>query len=480
MRSVHGVALLVLCLTVAGCTSQYQKRGTEEALTPRTIDSLRGQDDLARIRQINLEARSVERFEEATIGIIEFDDSGFTNPAQVEMVLDMLEKETQDDALIVTFVHGWHHGARVCDRDLACFRRVLQELKRANADRRVVGLFIGWRGESLTVRGLNVATIWGRKGVAEHIGRTGLKEILLRVRTLYRDARNRNQRTTLVSVGHSLGGAMLYSAVKGQLSGNVADIERNDRRGSYRVVRAEGDREEAFLRKRKALRAGFGDLVVLVNPAIEAREYGVFAADLPDHRNGKFTRQQLVDQRLPYDANDPYDEAQLPVMLTIASTADTAVGRIFPAAQTVAALPLMRPYQLTGRGRTGLGHYTSQFTHTLTHPELPYENQRKPVAGDCDCTKAWRTMEIAEDERQSNRLDLHTTERQQFGQLVFDLADQRKNNWDPHSPYLVISASPGVIREHSDIFNPVFIGFLTRYIRAIELERDRMNVHQAR
>jgi hypothetical protein len=472
-------AKLLVLLVLMSCTSPYQKRGTEPRLAPLAIDSLSGTSREARIRQINIEGRSIEDFEEATIGIIEFDDEANTNPAQVQAVLEMLKEKTQRDALMVVFIHGWHHGARVCDRDLACFRRVLQQLKLTNPNRNVVGVFIGWRGESLTLRGVNLATIWRRKRVAEHIGRTGLKEVLLALQDVYRAARGNGHETTMVSVGHSLGGAMLYSAVKGKLSGNVADIERHDKRGSYRVVRAEGDRVVAARRGHKALRAGFGDLVVLVNPAIEAREYGAFAADLPDRRNPRDTA-ELIARKLPYDANEPYDSKQLPVMLTIASTADTAVGRVFPFAQIVSAVPLFRLYQWKSIGWHGHGRYAPHFTHTLTHPVMAYENQREPVAGDCDCSKAWQTAQVVEEERTRAGLDLKATGEQRLGSLVFDLVPERRGNWDPRTPYLVISASPGVIREHSDIFNPVFVGFLTRYIRAIEEQRQRSGAVQAR
>jgi hypothetical protein len=67
-------------------------------------------------------------------------------------------------ALLVVFAHGWHHGCGTCDRDLACFRRVLDylsnipEIKR---ERQVVGVFLGWRGRSLGKKA-NSLTLWNR------------------------------------------------------------------------------------------------------------------------------------------------------------------------------------------------------------------------------------------------------------------------------------------------------------------------------
>src|SRR5687768_15870394 len=80
------VVLLAVFLTAA-CTTRYQTRGTEQRLTPISIDHLAGKSREARARQLNLEARSVEDFVEARVGIIEFDEDGNTNPAQVQAVM---------------------------------------------------------------------------------------------------------------------------------------------------------------------------------------------------------------------------------------------------------------------------------------------------------------------------------------------------------------------------------------------------------
>ena len=67
-------------------------------------------------------------------------------------------------AVVVTFVHGWHHGGKVCDNNMACFRRVLQALSQADP-RPVFGVYIGWRGESLHGKA-SVLTFYDRKRTA--------------------------------------------------------------------------------------------------------------------------------------------------------------------------------------------------------------------------------------------------------------------------------------------------------------------------
>jgi hypothetical protein len=207
--------LLLITLILAGCTTRYQVRGTEDILEPMARgDLIDGSGDLLEARQISMEHQSIEKYNGFSVGIIEISDEGAVNPNQKEMVMEWIEDELQEEGLLVVFVHGWHHGARTCDQHLCCFRTVLDELKKAGAGGhgKVVGLYLSWRGESLPYEGLKVATLWGRKRVAEHIGRTTGKEILLELEhRVWED----NLKVDMVTVGHSLGGTLVFSAVKG-------------------------------------------------------------------------------------------------------------------------------------------------------------------------------------------------------------------------------------------------------------------------
>src|SRR5205823_4367265 len=77
------------------------------------------------------------------IGVIELSDDGHVSDFdQEEKVLKRLNEVALGDkpvdvtkspgAVVVTFVHGWHHGGKVCDNNMACFRRVLQALSQAD------------------------------------------------------------------------------------------------------------------------------------------------------------------------------------------------------------------------------------------------------------------------------------------------------------------------------------------------------------
>jgi hypothetical protein len=476
MRRNVAVLLVVVCLNACH-TSRYQLRGTEPARKkPIALKEFVGTDELAHARQIDTESRSIESFDGFTVGVLEIGDDGNINDSQKKQVVTMIrDKMAGNGGLVVVFVHGWHHGPRTCDRDLCCFRRVMEQIAAGRAERlkkeaerlgkeykpqNVVGLYVGWRGESIAIRGVNLTTIHNRKKVAERIGRTAGKEILLELDDLW----NENHNMKLVSVGHSLGGAFLFKAAKGKMTGNVSDIEEKRIR-SYRVARAKCDREEAYLAQRKAIRAGIGDVMVLVNPAIEASEYVAFDKDLKDSAWSGKTHDQLVAARQPYDKNVPYDERQLPVLVTLASKADSAVGVIFPIARYLTG-------NFSQAAVRGLGHYVPFVTHQLkskiepiTDEEKTEREPRQRNAKACDCSMLAENLEVP-----GRDLDLaRSGERQTFGSYVLELDPRRaQRGWDPHSPYYVIQTTEKIAAEHSDIFNKEFVGFLVNFIDAFE------------
>lgn len=462
------LAVLVVCLTTAcSSTSIYQMRGTEDPWDPGPdfkVENL----EKNRNAQLNLEARSIEKFRDFELGVIEITEDGLINPSQQRQVMEMVQERLKGNSLLIVFAHGWHHGARVCDTNMTCFRRVLErfatapDLKAAGV--KVTGVYIGWRGESWRGKA-SLFTSWGRKRVGEHIGRTGAKEVLLDLDRVYHEAKEKydNRLMTMVTVGHSLGGGLIYSAMKGIATGDAAGIIEGSKTDStYRVVRAEGDRTKVT--NEKALRARLGDLVVLVNPAIEASEYRPFNADLPDANLGPY--------RPPPDRDLPYDDEQLPVLLAIGSEADWAVGKTFVLGQVLAGF--IHPGYFSDSAKLiGIGHYKDHITHDLYYPseERAKEEaaneaaQNAEAAGstlpECDCPYDFESMtqDITEDP-----LKLDTTAEQSFGGLKYTV--RRPNTWDVHSPYLVVRASEGVLTGHNDIYNPVFMSYLSKFIRA--------------
>ena len=414
MRGALSVVALAASL---GCTSQYQLRGTQAALPCKPVSEF----VLNTYRQIDTEARSIEDYCTFKLGVIELSEDGFYNPEQFNQVTQMLRDGTASGGIILTFVHGWHHDARVCDDNLACFRRIVDQVAQLNKNRHVTGLYVGWRGESLTPALLKYTTLPTRKPVAENAGRKGGTQLLAVLNDIWSKGNLSGKQTIMVTVGHSLGGAFLLSALKGSLTSEIQDVSyRNHdgilrQQGGLRVVSTEVGRDEKA--STKALRARFGDLVVLLNPAIESNVYAPFDRDLlddPQHvndgPNGTCVAAASSDVG-PYTTAAPpehercYSTRQLPVVITVASTADKAVGVLFPFGQWFA--PWTNWIIFRQRSASfGLGHFKPQVTHSLTYVGDRLTNVT-PVGCDCEgMSDAWPSI--------AGKIDLHLKDAQKL------------------------------------------------------------------
>jgi hypothetical protein len=248
--------------------------------------------------------------------ILEFDDKGRSfDPDGKEMIskliTDLHVKVEKQHTLIVVFVHGWHHNAKEGDDNLASFTNRLKTLdilindpkflkvrrdllrhaavelgNSAGADyisnappealkQHVIGIYVGWRGQSMPSY-LDYTTFWGRYSAAREIGAGGVSDLLLQLDRLYQDMNTEGHRpnraegprlTNFVAVGHSFGGAVVLSAVEAQLRTLLRNVNNDLANGKNheRTPDCTTEGEVTFPRIR-----GLGDLVILVNPAVEA------------------------------------------------------------------------------------------------------------------------------------------------------------------------------------------------------------------
>ncbi|HVR42290.1 MAG TPA: hypothetical protein VMS56_02495 [Thermoanaerobaculia bacterium] len=472
---------------LAGCvsTTPYQKRGVERPHAPAVLLEEFERD---RILQLDFEGQSIERFRKPdfSIGIVEFSEEGDVNPAQHQQVMELVRTELghPDGAVLILFAHGWHHGCSTCDRDLRCFRSVLDALasrelaERPLAPRKIVGVYLGWRGRRF--RGdADWLSIWDRKDRAEHIGRTGVKEFLNEV---HREWEKVHERTIMVSVGHSLGGVMLFAAVKERLTGWASDVFFGDD-GPQRIVRTA---EPRFGNGgARAVRARFGDLVVLVNPALEAKEYRVFDDDLADRRLAGLGPQELMARGYTPDRNLDYAPRQLPVLITVASEQDRAVRRFFPLSRLLSGVDLLKNRRVftSADWRRALGHYAPYTTHELTYDGPAPQSEREDG---CACPERydWRfSADEPEPLDVSQKISVRSAAAPggaEGRQGTLTLAPvpardceegARCRGWDPGSPFLVVRTDETVIRHHNDIFNPILVGFLVE--RLAEFEQSK-------
>lgn len=235
-----------------------------------------------------------------SVNFVEVDEQGvLADRAQAESALAAAGKEEAEGSYVVVFVHGWHHNAGSQDANVNGFYSALAAVSRWNPNRKVKGIYIGWRGDSLAVPLLRYATFWDRKSTSDEVGRGGLLEFLLRLeRAAKPDEHSRNR---LVVIGHSFGASVAFNALAHVYMERFID-------GVYSTA------EKSRFR-------GYGDLVVLINPAIEAMRYMPFQSALEYYtRDGANPKADFA-----YEAE--------PRLVILSSQTDKATRIAFPAAR---------------------------------------------------------------------------------------------------------------------------------------------------
>jgi hypothetical protein len=349
------------------------------------------------------------------LAFAEFTERGNAfNNQWIEDILDRIRaRQREGGVVVVTFVHGWKHNAAETDPNLIDFKKALTVIGKGSEtlrNRRLVGVYIGWRGASLDLPGVENLTFWDRKSVAEEVGAGGVTKLLLDL-----DQIDQKQRqNVLVVVGHSFGGAIVVSAVSEILTERAIG---RDGQGDSKVP--------------------IGDAVILLNPAIEANRV-----------------LNLVEAAL----SENYTPNQNPMLISISTDADWATHNSFPIGQSLDLLltwhqlDLERTYytdRLSGEhlvlkeehlDTTTVGNFAPFLTHRLNLDDV--DGQPSLNLQTCDqtpegCVPRGRTT-----------LSGHPT----FGPLP------------DHYPLYFIKTDASIMTGHNDIFNPVVRAFILTLI----------------
>ena len=437
---------------------------------------------------------------EYTLRFIEVDDEGwFWDPAQAEVAMRSIrQKAAERDTIVVIFVHGWHHSAECCDGNVEGFRATLSKLHALRPNFNIVGVYVGWRGQSLPMP-LNFFTFWGRKGAAERVGLNDFREFLFRLQDLYLefrpDARNptaappsdlapvEEQRNFLglITMGHSFGAQVLLKAVTGSLE---SQLQRLNPSPAY----LRGARPATPPADRTFTISGVGDLLILINPAAEASQYH---------------RLHMLAQGLRYS------RLQTPLILTVSAENDRSRHRLFTLGRVLGEFFTGKPRKDDDVERVverqALGVYRGHVTHLLAPTDEAVELVASTLTGDArqctsrrPCTVAWRSWRDAPVAVRPDSLAPGDAALREFDfskDVVFanvqlsaltekairDLGEDPSayGTAQPYQPFIVARASRRIIDDHSGIFTDPFLRFLVPYIAYIE-EKSKQNVEPKR
>ena len=372
--------------------------------------------------------------DEYTLSFVEFDDQGqLRNRDQMQSVLDHYnEIAAKNDILLLIFVHGWHHSAAPGDENVQKFRGLLAKVSKTEhgnakqqglAPRKVLGVYLGWRGDSISIPYLNAVTFWDRKSTAHTVGLQGVTEVLLKLEEIVNVKRALDVQdklpaaSHLVVIGHSFGGAVVYTALQQALADRFID-SRSGKTFS-------GDA------------GGYGDLVVLINPAFEATRFAT-----------------LYD--LSQDFCRRYSPTQLPKLVILTSKQDLATKDIFPIGRFFSTLfetdTTLHRYICTrgGKkellvdeaeaGRNTVGHFAPYLTHELL-PAKTHVSRAEGFSYQMLMNNWWS--------------------QQPGGTLHFEDTDLvHLDKTRPLNPYLNISVDGALIPNHNDIWGDAVVSFI--------------------
>jgi hypothetical protein len=451
--SIWQIALtLYVGVLVSGCASnetyrKFPKVCNEEFNYQQAQNESNNQDSDAKCESFSLQEYQDKASQtEFMLGFVEIDDQGqLRDRRQMMRLIDYLSKSAKtESALINVYVHGWHHNAEPNDDNVEGFKRVLAELSKTQSDaktnkekRKVVGIYVGWRGESIEIPLVNYLTFWDRKNTAQEVGELGVTELLLRLEQVTHD-RNESlpiggKKSRLVIIGHSFGGAIVYSATAQLLLSRLLESQHAHAQKGKTCSNSSHAEPQGHSINYASHSDGVGDLVVLLNPAFEALRYAP-AFDMAQEgcKGGLAPRLAILTSETDY-AN----KLVFPLGRTF--------GTVFETHGEVKRNECIYPKTLDEgeADRHTVGNYEPLISHRLT----PLDNHKANLV----ISKAVNKI-VWSDQIHGGNI--------QFGNTL--LTHLQKSN--PRSPFLNIQVDKGLMNGHNDILNPKITEFIALLI----------------
>ncbi|HUP06860.1 MAG TPA: hypothetical protein VMU47_06905 [Caldimonas sp.] len=418
---------------------------------------------------------------------------------------------------VVVFAHGWKHTARFDDPNVRSFRLFLEglaEVERGGAgpgasragsrqcQRRVIGVYLGWRGAATTLGPLENITFWNRKDTAQRVAQGDARVLFAHLRAIQdaantewnqavEQSRQRVARAALRAAsatpasaspaaadegqldpckklmrlsiaGHSFGGLIVYTSLAQALIRDVVELGHAE--AQQRALPPE-ERVRPILERE-------GDLVVVINPAIEA------------------TRLEPL-YRAARDAQ--IEHYNTPTFVSITSEADDATGKAFPVGRWFdtwfAKYPVdPQDHEKQANLRT-FGHFEPFLTHHLaTLPDVG--NRRAPPCEDWgqgdfraklgveDRVLAGFLAQLSAASFDARKLGPRTF----CGRLTLSLEPSAQAaTWVANSPVWNVRTTAQVIANHNDFDNPLLLALLRQlYVESVDLSVPQARAIQQR
>lgn len=369
------VTCVTLCLMLSACTTRRAYRPIEgptvqehlkrPAYGPYQHTSEKGEP----VPVAGRATECLERYPASNfwLGHVEMTEYGtYQSSYQMGLIERAVEEDTQsgrslykNGITIVVFVHGWFNNAEEGNDNLNHFRDLLSEVAAEQKEQRrgVLGVYLSWRGESLK-NPLRYLTYWGRARTADMIGQGIMVEALARIKNIHwlvsagADGRHESKQliyknSRLVLIGHSFGARALYGAVGGGMETNFLQPYWAAR--SFPAAVGKSKESEATMK----LVPGFGDLVLLINPAMKSLPY------------------RKLHYAMRSNATVNYDSKQPVLMMVLSSKNDVPNKSLLPIGETLGnrfrdwtAPPDER--KEAWQNVNALGHYKDFHTHDLS------------------------------------------------------------------------------------------------------------------
>jgi hypothetical protein len=366
----------------------------------------------------------LERHDDYDLAFVEFSERGNVfSRERMNQILDYVGKKARFDperpdhgVLTVVFVHGWKHNASADDKNVTSFREMLPKVAEMTPNRRVIGVYVGWRGLSIDWgEPLTNISYWERKAAAEQAAKGGVTELLLRLEREvivdddHDDSVPPNRNLYFVT-GHSFGGAVVLEALSEILLERVVS-----------GIPVAGD-------DRCVITRPFGHGVVLLNPAIEANEI--------------LQLKELV-------AETCFGPRQVRLMHVISSDADAATNEYFRIGQKLGVNPTWKQTELYREfDRKRLLFQETELDTITVGNFRPFQTGQlnQAVAGTWD-------YQSCVGERVGDRVEERT----------YCIEEANKKDHIPvehNEPLAFIHTDVNFIADHNDVFNDNVVAYL--------------------